>query len=209
MQIEVVTSFYRTENKDRMNELIKALRNNLNSKYISKVHLFLNHENYKPIHPKIHICGVGKQPLYSDLFSYCNTLKNKICMVINSDIWLHSIENTRIFNRLEENNGKTVFSLTRHEHDFLCPLIDNYQGSHDAFIFRSPICESIIKNIKHKQNIWCSENVVLYEIIKANYHLYNPCKQIIIVHEHKSEVREKNRERFITKKLGGAKPLYL
>jgi hypothetical protein len=113
-------------------------------------------------------------------------------MIINSDIWLHSIENLNILKLLDNNN---IFSLTRHEHDFTCPLIDGYQGSHDAFLFKSPINVDLLKYIQHKQNVWGSENVVLYELNKLNYKIYNPCKQIKIIHEHLSEVRDDNRIR--------------
>ena len=201
--IEIVTSFYISQNKDRMNELIKALDKNLQNKYINNIHLFVDDKKcvdylknkYNSLYySKIVICSIGKQPLYSDLFLYCNNMKNKICMIINSDIWLHSI-NHNIFNKLKDNKNKMVFSLTRHEYDMSCPLIDNYEGSHDAFIFISPINNKIIKHVKHKQNIWGSENVVLYELNKLNYKIYNPCKKIIIIHEHKSELREPNRYR--------------
>ncbi len=201
-KIELVTSFYMPENIERMNELVKALNMNIHNDYINCIHLFvddndcvdyLKNKYDELFYSKIKICEIGRQPLYSDLFTYCNTLEDKICMIINSDIWLHSIYDINIFDKLKENKQKTVFSLTRHEHDFSCPLINEYQGSHDTFIFISPIDNQIIKHIKHKQNVWGSENVLLYELNKINYKLYNPCKKIIIVHEHKSEDRDEDR----------------
>ena len=50
------------------------------------------------------------------------------------------------------------------------------------------------------QQLWItfverSENVLLYEFKKLGYKIYNPCKQIIIVHEHKSNVRDHGRKR--------------
>ena len=206
LQIEIVTSFYIPTNEKRKSELIKALDKNLSNKYINKIHFFVDNENcieflknkyYELFNYKIKICGVGKQPLYSDLFLYCNTLKNRICMITNSDIWLDDIKNINIhvFDKLKKNNQKTIFALTRHENDLSCPLIDCYEGSHDSFIFISPIDEQIIKHVKHKQNVWGAENVVLYELNKINYKLYNPCKQIVIVHEHGEQMR--NPERII------------
>ena len=203
LKIEIITSFYMPKNEDRFKELVKSLEKNLNSQFVSYIHLFV--DNNKCIdylkkkfnnlfYSKIIICKVGKQPLYSDLFMYSNTLKNKICMIINSDIWLHSIHNIKILNKIDENK-KVIFSITRHEHNFSYPLISKYQGSHDAFIFKSPINTSIIKHLKHKQNVWGSENVVLYELNKLKYKLYNPCLQIKIIHEHKNLSRDINRKR--------------
>ena len=217
MKIEIVTSFYIPQNEERLNEYVKALTNNLNNKYINTIHLFVDNEKgvdylknkYKDVfYSKIKIIKIGKQPLYSDLFAYCNTLKQKICLVLNLDIWLHSIKNINIFDKLKENKQKTVFSLTRHEYDLSCPLIDKPQGSHDAFIFISPINENIIKHVKHKQNVWGSENTVCYEFNKLKYKLYNPCKQIIIVHEHKSKIRESGRQR-IKKRSHVVRPIFL
>ena len=49
--------------------------------------------------------------------------------------------------------------------------------------------------MQHKQNVWGSENVVLYELNKVKYKLYNPCIQIKIIHEHKSGIRNRGRKR--------------
>lgn len=218
LKIHIITSFYISENNDRTNELVKALDNNLHSDYIDKIHLFVDDEKCvdylknrckQLFHSKIKIVEIGKQPLYSDLFNYCNTLKDKICMITNSDIWLYSIGNINILNKLKENNNKTIFSLTRHEHDFSYPLIKNYCGSHDAFVFISPIDNQIIKHVQHKQNVWGSENVVLYELNKAKYTLYNPCIQIKIIHEHKSNIRDHNRIRINHNRSHCIRPTFL
>ncbi len=115
-------------------------------------------------------------------------------MISNSDIWLKEIKKDNLINILKQQND-IVYSLTRHEYDNSCPLINNYQGSHDVFMFKSPINPDIIKYIKHPQNVWGSENVLLYELKRFCYKLYNPCKSIIIIHEHKSGERNANRIR--------------
>lgn len=201
MSINIITSFYISKNSKRTDELCKSLTNNLNNNNIKKIHLFvddnkcieyLKNKHKELYENKIKICGIGNQPLYSDLFKYANSLNNEICMIINSDIWLHSIENINILKLLDNNN---IFSLTRYEHDFTCPLIDKYNGSHDAFLFKSPINVDLLKYIQHKQNVLGSENVVLYELERLKYKIYNPCIQIKIIHEHLSEVRDDNRIR--------------
>lgn len=112
-------------------------------------------------------------------------------MITNSDIYITDCD-INLLNQLDTN---TVYALTRHEYDLSCPLIDKYQGSHDAFIFMSPINDIFLKNVQHVQCVWGSENVLLYELSKANIKLFNPCKQIKIIHLHKSELRESNRIR--------------
>lgn len=115
-------------------------------------------------------------------------------MISNSDIWLKEIKKYNLINNLQQNNN-IVYALTRYEHDNSSPLIDNYEGSHDVFMFKSPINSNIIRRINHPQNVWGSENVLLYELQNFQYRIFNPCRSIIIVHEHKSGERNADRIR--------------
>ena len=114
-------------------------------------------------------------------------------MITNSDIYIAECDKT-VLEKLNDNN--TVFALTRYEYDMSCPQITYFCGSHDCFIFKSPInFMNRINNINHVQHVWGSENVVLYELINNNIIIYNPCYQIKIVHLHRSELREIDRIR--------------
>ena len=104
-KLEIITSFFLHKQKKRLNELVKCLSKNLNSQYVNMIHLFLDTEDcisylknkFKDLYDKkIKIIRVGKQPKYSDLFLYCNNLKQKNCFITNSDIWIHSIDNVKI-----------------------------------------------------------------------------------------------------------------
>ena len=199
--INLITSFYLSQNIERQKELDNTLINNNNCLYISKIHLFLDNEECSEYlnqlindRSKIVIIKIGNQPLYSDLFQYANTLPNEICMISNSDIWLKEIKKDYLINTLQQTNN-IVYSLTRYEYDNSCPLIDDYMGSHDVFMFKSPINSDIIRRINHPQNVWGSENVLLFELNKFGYKIYNPCRSIIIIHEHKSGERNDDRVR--------------
>ena len=200
--IHIITSFYITsfksdKNSDRNNELQTALNNNLANSLVEKVHLYLdNMEAYEYVrklnHSKIVIISIGCKPLYSDFFEYANTeLKDKICMITNSDIYLYECD-IDILNKL--NNSKIVFALTRYEHDLSCVQIKNFVGSHDSFLFESPV-NIDIDAIRHPQHVWGAENVICYELKKKNITIQNPCYQIKIVHLHGSWLREPNRIR--------------
>jgi hypothetical protein len=202
--INLITSFYISHfnselNNDRNNELQQCLKNNLENILIEKIHLYIDdNEAFEYIknlnNDKINIISIGFKPLYSDLFLYAITnLQNKICMISNSDIYIHEFD-LKLLNIL--NNNNTVFALTRYEYDLTSPMIDNFCGSHDCFIFKSPLnFNDSIENIKHVQHHLGSENIVLYELDKNNIKIYNPCYQIKIVHLHKSDLREENRPR--------------
>jgi hypothetical protein len=188
--------------KDRNDELVESLKKNTESLYVEKVHLFLDNEDcFKKLQQEFHneleigkivVIEKNKKPLYSDLFEYANTmLKNKLCMVTNSDIYLHSVDE-QILKYLQTN---ILYALTRHEYDMTSPLINRYQGSHDSFIFTSPLLsENFLESIRFTQHNWGSEAKLLQELYKNGVRILNPCKQIIIVHLHKSGLREENRE---------------
>ena len=206
--LNLITSFYLPDNEERKNELTKSLTKNIECPYIKKIHLYVDDQKtyiylinkMKDKERKIKIVGIGKQPKYNDFFWYCNTnLQNEICMISNTDIWLKHINNPMILTILMQKN--IIFALTRHEYNMKSPLINKYCGSHDVFIFRAPIKKKIIMNINHPQNLWGSENKVINELISNGYTILNPCKQIVIVHEHKSNYREKNRKSIIAPRI--------
>jgi len=199
--LNLITSFYLPKNKEREIELCYTLKKNIECPYIECIHLFIDDEeslnyllrNYiELINKKIIIIDEYRQPTYSDLFAYANKLENKICFIANSDIWLSLDTDKRILSIVDD---KIIFALTRYEYNNTKPLIDTYQGSHDGFIFKSPLNKDLIKHLNFYQNVLGSENVVIYELKKYNYKLFNPCYQIKIIHEHKSEIRNYKMER--------------
>ena len=198
--IHLITSFYNTPFIERNNELLMTLIKNIRSKYIEKIHLFIE-SDFSEIfvkklvkemdkERKLKIIKVDTQPLYSDFFEYANKLHNKVCMISNSDIRIFSINNIKLIRYL---NPDVIYALTRHEAGFSDHRIKHYGFSHDCFIFRSPLDKLDLNKLKVKQNVWGSESLVLQELKKKDYITRNPCKHIIIIHEHQSDIREKNR----------------
>lgn len=196
-QINLITSFYIIQNPDtpqlekRNQELLQTLINNINNPFIEKIHLYIDDINAlnKVIqinkNNKIHVINVGKQPLYSDLFEYAiDNLENRLCMIANSDIYLHECD-AKCLNNI----NNSIFSLSRYEHDLTSYVIDNRWGSYDAFIFKSPLNKSILEHMKHTQNLAGSDDNIVNILVDHNYNLYNPSFQIKIVHLHESNYR--------------------
>lgn len=202
--MDIITCFYYSDNKNRQQELESVLLENLNNNFINNIHLFMeikdsdiflksefiNNPNYN----KIIIVNFNNQPKYPDLFIYSSKIKNKICCISNSDIRI-SIENNylNLLDRLY--NNKLIYFLTRHESDLSCPLINNFGGSHDAFIFHSDtvyydIINLDLSSIDYKQNTSGIEALLtLFFIETLNYKIMNPCYQIKLIHYHKSQYR--------------------
>ena len=137
--INIISTFYiskygSSNDNKRTDELIQALINNINSEIIEKIHLFIDDddslEKLNEIKSKsnnsdkIVIIAIKKQPIYHDFFNYIlEKLPNNICMIINSDIYLHSYDKNLI-NLLSFN--KYLYALTRYEYDMSHSLINNY-----------------------------------------------------------------------------------
>ena len=195
--INLITSFFRPGNIERLNELMTCFKNNIDCQYIKKIYLFMESkedieflkQEIKITRNKIQLILWNKQPFYSDYLNLANQLKGEICMISNADIWLKSCDTDLI--NLVKTKKNIGYALTRHEFDMSSRLIDifsPYQMSFDSFIFKSPIYIDL-KLISHQQNRMGSENVFKRELEKTNISFFNPCKDIVIVHEHKSKLR--------------------
>lgn len=216
--INIITSFYiPSADGLRENELKRALNRNLNNPFIKKIHLFLDKESdeayIKSLEPaqvdKIKIVRIGPQPLYSELFSYANTLPNEICMICNGDIWVAALQKIKALKTMLENGY--IFSITRHEMTGYAHLIDNAVASYDAFVFKTRLNPLLPRMIQHKQNLWGAENRVIDALLYLRYNVINPCIQFKIVHEHDMNRRNRIENNRITLKHNGnvIKPILL
>ena len=203
--INIISTFYLSKynselDSSRTKELENTLLKNIDSVYIEKIHLFV--DDYDALEKlncitnysnKISIIEIGKKPKYKDFFKYINeNLKDKLCMITNADIYLHECD----INLLDLlNSNKQVYGLTRYEHDLSHPLIDNYGGSHDSYIFNSKYLNNIDlenEDINFYQNFPGIESHILRFFNTMNFKLLNPCYQIKIIHLHQSQLRTYN-----------------
>lgn len=199
--INLISTFYISKygshlDDSRSNELETCLLNNLSSGYVEKVHLFIDDndalDRLKCItnnSDKVVIVSVGIKPKYSDFYKYIlDNLNNKICMITNSDIYLGEVQMSLIDNL---NYSKIAYAITRHEYDMTHPLIDSYCGSHDCYIFNSKFINSSIINEDSNfyQNLPGIETHVIRGLCNIGFNVLNPCRQIKIIHLHKTELR--------------------
>jgi len=201
-KLNIITSFYISKYNDsldssRSKELETCLLNNISSTFVEKIHLFvddidsLNRLNMLVNDTdKIVVIDIGKKPKYYDYLKYIiDNLPNKICMITNSDIYIHQCD-VKLINELMTN--KIVYSLTRYEHDMSPTLINNFGGSHDCYIFNSSFLDTSILQSQHVdfyQNIPGIETRIISSFLNEGFKVYNPCYQIQIVHLHKTNLR--------------------
>ena len=164
--INLITSLYYYSDDD----LINCLLYNLDSEYICDIYLYCNNVNLvnsilKRIDikyfEKLHIVRIGKEPLFSELFSFANkNLKNELCMITNPGIYLEECDMNYI-NKIYGN----IYCL-----------------NNNSFIFKTPIKihNNFIQNIEHIQNINGSFDNVLNNLIKSNNTIYDLSDKIIV-----------------------------
>ena len=199
--MHIISTFYISTysshlDKLRSEELEICLLNNISSPFVEKIHLFVDNmdallrlNQLSSNSDKIVVIGIGKKPTYSDFFKYIiDNVKEQICMITNADIFLYEVD-TRLIERVKE--CKIAYALTRYEHDMSHPLMNDYHGSHDAYIFNSAFIDKSIINehTNFYQNMIGIESRIIKTLCDAGFQVYNPCKQIKIVHLHKTELR--------------------
>jgi len=199
--IHIISTFYISKYSShldnlRSKELERCLINNLYCPFVEKIHLFVDDDDaliklneLSNNSDKIIVVEVGKRPKYTDFFNYIiKNVKDEICMIINSDIFLYENDEKLIAN-LKEN--KIAYALTRYEHDMSHPLINDYHGSHDAYIFNAKFIDETIINedTNFYQNLPGIETHVIKALCDIGFKMCNPCKQIKIIHLHKTQLR--------------------
>ena len=199
--MHIISTFYISKYASQLDtarsaELESCLLKNLSSPHVEKLHLFVDDNdaltrlNELSNHSdKIAVIDVGKKPTYSDFFRYIlENMPDKICMITNADIYLHEVDDALI-TRLS--TQKLMYALTRYEYDMSSPLIDPYHGSHDAYIFNSAFIDGGIINehTEFYQNVLGIESRVVKTFCDIGFRVLNPCRQIKIVHLHKTELR--------------------
>jgi len=204
--INLITSFFVPKEVKRQNELLTCLKQNINCKYITKIYLFIEKKDdidflKTNINPKqkIQLILWNKQPTYADYLRIANKCYGQICMISNADIWLKKCDE-ELINLLHE-NPKIAYSLTRYDYDEsnnikLCTSSwkkETDLGNFDSFIFKCPINTNYTL-IDHIQNRPGSEHVFKTELEHTGIKFQNPCYNIIIVHEHLSNIRTYTKE---------------
>jgi hypothetical protein len=92
---------------------------------------------------------------------------------------------------------RLVLAMSRHESESKprgvidAPLILEYRGSHDAFIFEPPLPQCFLNAVGHPQNCYKSENIVIHALQhQARALVLNPSLDLKIIHRHTADVRQ-------------------
>eukprot|EP01012_Entosiphon_sulcatum_P031708 TRINITY_DN40408_c0_g1_i1.p1 TRINITY_DN40408_c0_g1~~TRINITY_DN40408_c0_g1_i1.p1 ORF type:complete len:397 (-),score=22.50 TRINITY_DN40408_c0_g1_i1:15-1205(-) len=198
----LVTSWYLEQQAARRNELLASFGSNIGC--VSEIHLLVEVSPGQPLesvvtglpssNSRLVLVKHTGRPLYKDLFAYANTLKGRTVAVQNSDItWTADAAQKAVsyVHLAAQANVTAALALSRHPNPHCKErnqCID-YNGSHDVFVFLSPLRQDVLDKLDFAQNRIGAENRVIFELRVAGLTVLNPCRQIITVHEHCSAKR--------------------
>ena len=205
-KINLIIQTYYELNKDRMEEYLLCIIENLNNPYVKKIYNLLeddNSESLLPIsvtqHPKYERSLLGNWITYKDAFDFCNEkLYGQFCGLINLDIMLDKESN---WNEMIEHislkqNNQMVFDQSRHEYDikknikYLNKQFDKYYHAHtqDAWFFQCPLH---VDDCNFQLGVMDCDNAIADRINKSGYFVLNKAIEYKIFHVHSHEIRVK------------------
>jgi len=198
---ELVINLYRDPLPERTKEILYCLKSNLENKYITKVHIFLeNYEDFpefyelnKDYEEKIVVNKTIRRMSFKKIFAYANkNIINTQCIVANNDILFNED-----LSKIRGMSPRDIISLTRHEDDgkLLQDRNRNAYCSKDVWIFRSPMVHNFDDLLSDDVIIgtFYSDPVLDYCIYKSHqYKAWNLCNDIVVKHCHKTTEHDHN-----------------
>lgn len=197
--INLITTYYKTSDENRNNEINKCLIKNVENKNIKKIYLlnnniydfnFINDNNYK-IKQVLISKEIDYKLKYKDAFIFINEyLKNEICILSNSDIYFN--ETLSLINDINIKNS--VFALLRYDEDINGDLsiLKKYniprEDSQDSWIFKSPL-NIDLNQLNFSMGTLGCDNVFANIIYENNIKITNPSLDIITIHVHLTNFR--------------------
>lgn len=198
------TDAFKEYKKHRQLEVNECFRRNVKNPIFSTIHILLEKSSDLPYYTnvinnldeknKCKFTIFSRQPKYADFVFYAKTNipDNRIVCIMNSDIFMGQADIEFIKSELDYN---TLIALSRHEYTddthsicdaSTCNIIYRYHGSHDAFIFKTPVPrEYNFEYVCIPQNVGGSENIFMNSWVMSSKRLKNLCFDIPIFHMHR------------------------
>lgn len=192
MKIHWITSWYKEQNDERKAELIKCIKNTVESGEVDNVILLSEHCSDHVLFPDATIMRIHKRPTFQDFLlaiKYLTFIEpNDIVVIANTDIYPEKgAFRDSLTNSLTSND---VFALSRYDEDLKGEktFLDRWDAQ-DVWCFRTPI-----------RDIACdfplgyagSDNAFNSRCYEMGYNISNPSKTIKVNHLHNSGHRTYN-----------------
>lgn len=210
--------------KRRELEYVECLRANLRVPTVAKAHIFTDQpeqlrdklrNEYSVDLAKAQFFKSRSNPTYRHIFEYASAfLHGRLVFVVNADNYLGEG-----FDQIDgiwwQSNPRTMYALTRHSlpnQTAGCVInpaghceTRQYFGSHDGFLFHMHelFPENFFAQLEFPSHVYGSENVVIWAFRKVlNFTVTNPCRRLVIYHNHCAEVRASGAHRERVQNVG-------
>lgn len=202
-KIHLLVEYYTIDVPDRQAELDYCLIHNIQNKNIDFVHIFGPIVGDTSDYGSNVIINYNEQRFtYNDYFEYSLTIPDDdIVIISNLDIYF---DNTL---KLVDQylTSEDVFALTRWDDTGEGNTITNGEfvpyynaaTSQDTWIFRSRIKPMNRTECDYTLGVPACDNRIAYEFANAGYIVSNPCVDVKIYHNHKTNIRFYNRDGFL------------
>lgn len=196
----LMTTLYHETDSARIEEYKTCILHNLQNKNIEKIVIIFDYSKDSNSYDLIDFLKTlpvtiyfkNGRATYGDFFDLANnTFPNRNIVLVNGDIFFDET-----FDTLNDFNlDKKFLAITRWniEKNGTIELTKHYQtglanpGSHDTWIFRSPITIPNAHTIP--LGIMQCDGAIAFLAQKAGYTLLNPCLSVHCLHLHQSPVR--------------------
>ena len=218
--INLFLEYFKNTDKNRDNEVIQAINNNINSNLFTKIYIFTQ-ETIIDIQfsLKVEIIKINQRLTFRHMFYHINSLTdmNSINVICNNDIYFDNTINKLIHYNLDnkflailrrdilKDGTSKLFQFEEND----CFNRKGYRtDSHDAWIFKGQI------KIPDESNFYFGilgcDNRIAYLMQELDYTVINPCYDIHIYHLHLTNIRNYKQTDRITGKCNyDIKPCYL
>jgi len=173
----------------RKAELLRSVRMNLDSPYVSSLHL-LNMAPNDTLYPseKLHVYDLGWRSSFLDAIRYANAVlpSDTLFAVANADI-VFAHDSVRFLTRI--NDSDVVAALSRHDvdEDGGATIHEDPSQSQDAWFMRTPFPED--PRFDFPLGALGADNKLAYLFESLNKTLINWCDDVVIWHIHSSQHR--------------------
>lgn len=191
MSVFLFVPFYLDSLTARKEEILLCLKNNISNFVFEKIFLVSEQDNTIFNHPKLRYIKMEKRPTYSDVFSLAREVNpDGINFVFNADIYMKPIDVLKAVKLIDENilESELVLALSRWD----ITIEGDYKhyckkDSQDSWIFKGGLTPHLKADF-HFGKPGC-DNRIAYELMRQDYLVINPSKEIKSFHIHKSQVR--------------------
>jgi len=210
----------------RQHEIETALQNNLNNKLVAAIHILYFHPAVHSYLLRLKLTNSKKMILHLtrrdptvgvNLDYIQKYLQHKAVMLMHIDNFMGGGWDLVDIQTLR--TKRIMYALTRHSvtEEYPCNAASSascnpgsmYLGSHDTFMFYvdKAFPQDMLKQLDIVPSSSGMENLLIWYFDKElKYKVLNPCRKLIVYHNHCVPIREKNRQRYNRRGKNGMVP---